>query len=63
MRNLIRYNPRGLSLFDDIDRVFRTFLNDSPAAVYRSPKVDIRESDGEYEHVSLEQAAQHRRQS
>ncbi len=45
MRNLIRYNPRGLSLYDDIDRVFRTFLHDEPGRSHSSPSVDIRETE------------------
>ena len=48
MRNLIRYNPRGLSLYDDIDRVFRTFLNDEPGVSLRSPSVDIRETETDF---------------
>ena len=48
MRNLIRYNPRGLSLFDDIDRVYRSLLNETPGTLHKSPQVDIRESEGEY---------------
>ena len=48
MRNLIRYNPRGLSLYDDIDRVFRTFVNDEPGLSRSTPSVDIRETDAEF---------------
>ena len=48
MKSLIRYNPRGLSLFDDIDRVFRSLLDETPGAVCRSPQVDIRENEGEF---------------
>ena len=48
MRNLIRYNPRGLNLYDDIDRVFRTFLSDEPGVSLRSPSVDIRETETDF---------------
>ena len=48
MRSLISYNPRSLSLFDDIDRVYRTFLNDGSGGAYRSPSVDIHENENDY---------------
>lgn len=48
MKSLISYNPRGLSLFDDIDRVFNTFLHDGPATTYRTPSVDIQENETDY---------------
>ena len=48
MRNLIHYNPRGLSLYDDIDRVFRTFMNDEPGMSFKSPSVDIRETEADF---------------
>ena len=48
MKSLINYNPGRLSLFDDIDRVYRTFLNDGSGGAYRSPSVDIHENENDY---------------
>ena len=46
MRTLVRYNPHSLSLFDDVDRMFRNlFAGDGAVA---RPRVDIREDDSGY---------------
>ena len=44
MRTLVRYNPRTLSLFDDMDRVFRSVFDEQNSR----PRVDIREENSGY---------------
>ena len=48
MRHLVSYRPRNLNVFENLDRVFDSFLTDSPARRSVSPAVDIREIDDSY---------------
>jgi HSP20 family protein len=48
MRSLITYTPNRLSLFDDMDRLFRSFFNDVPYVSHVAPSVDLREEEGRY---------------
>jgi HSP20 family protein len=46
MRNLVRYRPHRLSLFDDMDSLFRTFFDEAPSVRSGVPSVDVREEEG-----------------
>ncbi len=48
MRSLVTYRPNGLSLFDEMDRVFDSLFNDLPSFNNRIPSVDVREEEGRY---------------
>ena len=48
MRTLVRYNPRSLNLFDDMDRMFRGFFDDEGGLKSGRPRVDIREDENGY---------------
>ena len=48
MRSLVRYNPGSVNLFEDIDRMFNSFFNDSAMTRSSSPRVDIKESENGY---------------
>jgi HSP20 family protein len=48
MRSLMTYRPRGLSLFDEMDRVFHSLTHDDSDLSYGEPRVDIRESENGY---------------
>ena len=48
MNTLVRYRPTGVSLFDDLDRVFGNVFNEDYSLSRTYPRVDIREDDGNY---------------
>ena len=46
MRNLVTYTPHRLNVFNDMDRLFHSFLDDTVS--HRAPSVDVREEEGRY---------------
>lgn len=48
MKSLIKYQPSYLDMFDDIDRVFDSFLDGSIFGRARVPAVDVREENDSY---------------
>jgi len=46
MRNLVTYTPHRLSVFNDMDRLFHSFFDDTVS--HRVPSVDVREEEGRY---------------
>jgi HSP20 family protein len=46
MNSLMKYEPKYVSLFDDVDRMFNAFFDDD--LFIRTPAVDIHEEDGKY---------------
>jgi len=48
MRTLVKYRPYALNLFDDMDRVFRSFFDDDSLLNGSNLRVDIREEDDAY---------------
>jgi len=48
MRSLIKYRPYGLSVFDDMDRVFRSLFDEDFYSNGSRLKVDVREEDASY---------------
>ena len=48
MKTLVKYRPYALSLFDDMDRVFRSFFDEDVLLTGSNLRVDIREEDGTY---------------
>ena len=48
MRSVVKYRPYGLSIFDDMDRVFRSLLDDDYSVARTCLKVDVREEEDDY---------------
>ena len=48
MRTLVKYRPYGLSLFNDMDRVFRGFFDNDIRLTDSTLRVDIREEEDAY---------------
>ena len=48
MRNLVKYRPYTLSLFDDIDRIFHSFLDEDNGVNTNLPRVDVRDEEDSY---------------
>jgi HSP20 family molecular chaperone IbpA len=48
MRSLIKYRPYGLGLFDDMDRVFRSFFDEDVLSSGSRLNVDVREEENSY---------------
>ena len=48
MRNLVKYRPYTLSLFDDIDRIFHSFLDEDNGVNTNLPRVDVRDEKNSY---------------
>ena len=49
MKALVRNNPtRPVSMWDDMDRIFNTFFDETPSIRYSVPSVDVREEEGRY---------------
>ncbi len=46
MRNLVTYTPHRMGIFNDMDRLFHSFLDDT--VNHRAPSVDVREEEGRY---------------
>ena len=48
MRSIVKHSTRPVSIFDDFDRMFNSFFNDSTFEKRTSPRVDIRENEDGY---------------
>ena len=48
MRNLVKYRPYTLSLFDDMDRIFHSFLDEDTGLNTNLPRVDVRDEENSY---------------
>ena len=46
MRNLVTYTPHRMGIFNDMDRLFHNFFDDTVS--HRAPSVDVREEEGRY---------------
>ena len=46
MRNLVTYTPHRMSIFNDMDRLFHSFFDDTVS--HRAPSVDVREEEDRY---------------
>lgn len=46
MRNLVTYTPHRMSVFNDMDRLFHSFFDDTVS--HRAPSVDVREEEDRY---------------
>ena len=48
MRSIVKHSPRSINIFEDFDRMFDSFFNDSTFGKTNSPRVDIRENEDGY---------------